>query len=63
MRLFASSAGGVGVRFFASFVGGVSVRSVLLGDCRSPDPKVTSSVGSGVDEPSESSSSRSFGVL
>ena len=62
VRSFASSAGGVGVRSFASSAGGVAVCSVLLGDCRSPDPKVTSSVGSDVDEPYNPSSSGSFGV-
>ena len=74
MRSFASSAGGVGIRSSASLAGGVgmrsftssavgvSVRLVLFGDCRSPDTKGTSSVHSGVDKPSDSSSFGSFGL-
>ena len=58
----ASSAGGVDIRSFASFAGGVGIRSVSLGDCRSPNSKVISSVGSGVDESSDLSYSGLFGV-
>ena len=74
VRSLIFSAGGVGVRSLILFAGGVGVRSrffsavgvgvplVFFGDFRSSGTKGNFSVGSGVDEPSDSSSSRPSGV-
>ena len=52
----------VGIRSFGSSAGGVGILSASLGDCRSPNSKVISSVGSGVDESSDSPFTGSFSV-
>ena len=62
VRSFTFSEGGDGVRSFTFPVGVDGVRLFLLGDCRCSGTKGNSSIGSGVGQPSDSSSSRPSGV-
>ena len=61
-RFLTLSAGGVGARSRFFSAGGVGVRLVLFGDYWSLGTNGNSSVGSGGNEPADSSSSRSSGV-